>query len=172
MRLLLPLCALALVLSCATQPGPACAAADDCGEGREAPACERCPTPTTAFCLEGTCRDRGVDEVDVQATFLIARSVEGVNGLAWALAIEDRDCASFEGGLFPVDLPVLAAGQKTLSGGDLHQDVQLARVPQGPMLLLALATSAAAGEGEVLAVGCAAAAAVPPSLAFAQIDLR
>lgn len=168
----------ALALAGACSPSALeCASAIDCGEAREAPPCERCPAPTTAFCVASACVERGDDAVDVSASFLIARALDGVNGMAWVLAVADRDCEAVLGALssppaFPLDLNVLASGQKTLSGGDLHEDVALAPVPEGAVLLIALATSGAAGEGDVLGRGCAVATAAPPALAVAQVDLE
>lgn len=117
--------------------------------------------------------DRAPDAVDVKATFVVDRALDGaVRGLAWSLVAADRTCADV-GVLraFPADLNVYAAGQKTLAGGSVHPDVALARVPAGPVLLLALATTAPAAEGDVVGAACAAAVAEALTLAFPQVDL-
>lgn len=167
---------LALVPALFGCPPPAgaegCASPSECEEP-EAPACERCPRVARSLCLEGGCVARPADAVDVTATIVLDRAIDqDVGGLVWALAAADRTCTdvgSFD--VFPADLNVLAAGQKSLSGGAFHPDVPLARAPEGALLVLALATSAAAGEGEVLGAGCAEATATAPSLAVAQLDL-
>ena len=156
--------------SACTPDAAECASPADCGDVEDAP-CGLCPAiASEAVCVEGACIDNGRADVDVTATFLIDRDLDGVNGMVWAIAVADRPCAAFTA--FPDDLNVLAAGQKTLSGGDFHEDVQLAPVPAGTVLVMALATSGTAGEGEVLGNGCAEGDASPPSLAIAQLDLQ
>lgn len=159
----------AVLVGACTPDTSECAAPADCGAVEDAP-CERCPDIASSLCLEGACVDTGEADVDVTATFLIDRDLDGVNGMAWAIAAADRPCAAFTA--FADDLNVLAAGQKTLTGGDFHEDVQLAPVPAGDVLVMALATSGAAGEGDVLGSGCVEAEAAPPSLAIAQVDLQ
>ncbi len=158
-----------LALASCTPDTSECAAPVDCGDVEDAP-CERCPPIASSSCVEGACVDNGAADVDVTATFLIDRGLDGVNGMAWAIAVADRPCAAFTE--FDSDLNVLAAGQKTLSGGDFHENVQLAPVPAGTVLVMALATSGAAGEGDVLGSGCVEAEAAPPSLAVALVDLE
>jgi hypothetical protein len=158
------------VLFAACTPDAAeCAAPADCGDVEDAP-CERCPAIASSVCVEGACTEVGAADVDVTATFLIDRDLDGVNGMAWAIAVADRPCAAFTA--FAEDLNVVASGQKTLSGGDFHPDVQLAPVPAGDVLVMALATSQSAGEGDVLGSGCVEATAEAPSLAVAQLDLQ
>lgn len=174
---LLPLAPCVLVLV-SISPGctpdqPECAAPADCGAVEDAP-CERCATPATSVCVQGACAAVGAADVDVSATFQVARALDGVNGLVWAIAVADRACGDVVGepgaGL-PADLNALASGQKTLSGGDLHPDLQLAPVPAGAVLVIGLATSGAAGEGDVLGAGCVEADAAPPALAVDLINL-
>lgn len=149
---------------------PECAAAADCGDVEAAP-CERCSViARDAVCIEGSCAELGAADVDVSATFLVDRDLDGVNGMAWAIAVADRPCAALSS--FDDDLNALASGQKTLAGGDFHPDVPLAPVPAGRVLILALATSGAAGEGDVLGSGCVEADAAAPALSVAQVDLR
>jgi hypothetical protein len=165
-----------LVLAGAACPGPApaveCERPSDCEEPAERP-CARCPLLATSLCLEGACLARPPDAVDVSATLVLDRTITAATrGLVWAIVSADRSCAelgSFEA--FAAELNGLAAGQKTLSGGGLHPDVPLARAPEGALLIVALATDEAAGQGRVLGSGCAEATATAPSLAVERLDL-
>lgn len=165
----LVLAAAPLVLAACPAAEGECARPADCGP-TEDPPCELCPAIATALCSDGACVERAAADVDVTATFLVDRDLDGVNGLAWAIAVADRGCAAFDA--FAEDLNVLAAGQKTLAGGDLHPDLQLAPVPAGPILVLGLATSEAAGDGAVLGSGCVAAEAAGDAVSAGQVDLQ
>ncbi|MBI1947299.1 MAG: hypothetical protein HYS27_16515 [Deltaproteobacteria bacterium] len=163
--------ALACVVPCACpNPGAGeCAAPDDCAPPDDAP-CEACAPPSVELCVDGACQARPDDEVDLSATFLIARGVDGVQGLLFAVA-PGATCESITDE-FPPTLNVLLSGQRTLSGGDLHPDVGLGRVPAGDTVLYALATAAPAGEGAVLARGCIAFEALAPSTSAPQLTLE
>jgi hypothetical protein len=63
-------------------------------------------------------------------------------------------CADAAGTTTPSSLNVLAAGQKSLAGGDFHSDLGFGRVPEGPVVLLVFATDEPAGGGSVIGVGC------------------
>ncbi len=167
--------ALAAVLAVAGCPAPGggdCAAPADCAQPDDAP-CGRCAPLATSLCLAGACEDRAADAVDVSATFSIDRHISPEpQGLAFAVAARDRSCADLGSfAAFPANLNALASGQKTLSGGTFHPDVALGRVPEGDVLVLALATSGPAGGGDVVAHGCAEATAAQPSLAVPAMDL-
>lgn len=157
---------------CSPSDTGACSGPADCA-APTAPACELCPPVAAELCLAGACTARAPDTVDVTATFLVDRAIEAsVRGLAWALVAGDRSCDAV-GPLqaFPDGLNALAAGQKTLTGGGFHPDLALGRVPEGPILLLALATDAPAARGAVLGSGCVAAEAGAPTLAMDRLDL-
>lgn len=163
-----------LLVACAASACPSggaseCAAPTDCAPPDEAP-CPACAAPSTELCLEGSCQERPNDEVDLSASFLIARAVDGAQGLLFAVA-PGAACATLRDA-FPADLNVLLAGQRTLSGGDLHDDVGLGRVPPGPTLLYAFATDAPAGGGAIVARGCVGFDAAAPSTAAPQLALE
>lgn len=167
-----PFCAALLAgLLCCGCPDDAgeCQAPADCA-AVEDPPCDLCAPTAVELCVAGACEDRPVDEVDLSGTFLIARAVEGVNGLAFAVA-PDTACASL-GDSFPASLNVLLSGQRTLTGGDLHPNVGLGRAPAGTLSLYALATSDVAGGGAVLARGCVTFESVAPATAAPQLTLE
>jgi hypothetical protein len=146
-----------------------CSAPADCATPDAAP-CDGCPSLAVELCLDGECAARGEDAVDVTvATLLIDRDADGVNGLRFAV-VADAPCDDVIA--LGDDVNALAAGQKTLTGGDLHQDVALGRVPEGSVTIVVLGTSEASGQGSVLARGCASGLlAEAPSLVVEQIDL-
>lgn len=155
--------------ACPAEPAGECQAPSDCAPPSDPP-CPACAAPSVELCVEGTCQPRPADEVDLSATFLVARAVDGVQGLLFAVA-PDATCATLSD-TFPASLNVLVAGQRTLTGGDLHPDVGLGRVPPGALAIYALATAEPAGAGSVLARGCITFAAVPPSTSAPQLDLQ
>lgn len=101
---------------------------------------------------------------------MIERGVDGVQGLLFAVA-PGSACEPLAD-TFPAALNVLLSGQRTLSGGDLHPNVGLGRVPAGATALYALATDAPAGEGAALAHGCVAFEAAAPSTSAPQLTLE
>lgn len=158
-----------VITGCPDAGAGECQAPDDCSPPDDAP-CALCAAPSVKLCVDGACVDRPEDEVDLSGTFLIARAVDGVNGLAFAVT-PDAECASLAD-TFPASLNVLLAGQRTLSGGDLHPNVGLGRAPAGTLALYALATSEAAGDGSVLARGCVVFEASAPSTSAPQLTLE
>ncbi len=122
------------------------------------------------MCIDGACEARPQDEVDLSATFLIARAVDGAQGLLFAVG-PGAACAVLDAA-FPAELNVFLAGQRSLSGGDLHEDVGLGRVPAGASVLYAFATDAPAGDGAVIARGCVAFEAAVPSTEAPQLTLE
>ncbi|MCC7071372.1 MAG: hypothetical protein IT383_08620 [Deltaproteobacteria bacterium] len=161
--------AVLIIGACPAVGAGECAGPADCASPAEPP-CEACAAPSVELCLEGSCAARPADEVDLSATFLIDRDVDGAQGLVFAVA-PGTTCAAL-GDTFPEELNVLLAGQRSLSGGDLHQDVGLGRVPAGSSLLYALVTDAPAGDGAVIAGGCVAFAAAAPSTSAPQLTLE
>lgn len=168
----LALAALALAAACAApdpEPDAECAGPADC-QAPEAAPCDACAPIATELCLDGACEARGEDAVDVVVTLLIDRDVDGVQGLVYAV-VADAPCSRAE--KLGEGVNALSSGQKTLEGGDLHQDVSFGRVPEGTVTVVALATAEPAGEGAVLARGCAASVeARAPTLDIAQIDVK
>ena len=156
------------VAGCPAGPAEECQVPSDCAPPGDPP-CVACAAPSVELCVAGACEARPSDEVDLSATFLIARAVDGVQGLLFAVA-PDAACASLSD-TFPGSLNVLLAGQRTLTGGDLHPDVGLGRVPPGAVAIYALATAEPAGEGGVLARGCVTFDAVAPSTSAPPLDL-
>jgi hypothetical protein len=151
------------ISGCPTDDG-GCGGADECGALADA-ACDNCARLPAQLCVERACVARGDDAVDISADVSIDRHITNAAGLAFAVAVADRSCddvGAFDA--FPPGLSTLAAGQKTLEGGTFHPDVQLGRVPEGDVLVLALATDAAGGDGAVVAHGCATASAAAPSV--------
>jgi hypothetical protein len=146
-----------------------CAGPADCKEPDPAP-CDGCAPLALELCIDGVCTARGDDAVDVSiANLLIDRDVDGVNGMRFAV-LTSAPCA--DALALGDDVNALASGQKTLTGGDLHQDVFLGRVPEGNVTVVVLGTAEAAGAGDVLARGCVAAlAGEPPALVVERIDL-
>ena len=163
--------ALALQLGAVACPADAgeCQAPGDCAAPEEAP-CPNCAAPSAELCVEGACEARPDDEVDLSGTFLVARAVDGVNGLAFAIT-PDAACQALTTA-FPEELNVLLSGQRTLTGGDLHPDVGLGRAPGGTLSLSALATAEVAGGGAVLARGCVTFESVAPSTSAPQLTLE
>ena len=148
--------ALVLAAGCPAEKAPAdCQAPADCADPEVAP-CEKCAPIAKAVCVEGACSDVPAADTDVNATVNVDRHTT-VNGFVFAVAFADRSCTdvgSFTA--FPADLNALQSGQKTFEGGTFHPDVPLGRVPAGDVLLLALGTDAAGGDGNVVAHGCVA----------------
>lgn len=171
MRRVLALFSVALLAGCppVDEDQSECAGPADCAEPNPAP-CDECAPLAVELCEDGACVARGDDAVDVSiATLLIDRDVDGVNGLRFAV-VTKTPCA--EALSLGDDVNALASGQKTLTGGDLHQDVSLGRVPPGEVTVVVLGTMEPAGEGDVLARGCAAGLiAEAPALVVERIDL-
>lgn len=163
--------ALVLQLGAVACPADAgeCQAPGDCAAPGEAP-CPNCAAPSAELCIEATCEARPEDEVDLSGTFLVARAVDGVNGLAFAVT-PDPECQALTAS-FPEELNVLLSGQRTLTGGDLHPDVGLGRAPGGTLSLYALATAEVAGGGAVLARGCVTFESAAPSTSAPQLTLE
>lgn len=170
-RGLLALAATALSLAAVACPADAgeCQGPADCATPDEAP-CANCASPSAELCVEGACEARPDDAVDLSGTFLIARAVDGVNGLAFAVT-PDPECRALDGA-FPAELNVLLSGQRTLTGGDLHPDVGLGRAPDGTLSLYALATAEVAGDGAVLAGGCVTFESAAPATSAPQLTLE
>ncbi|OGQ20004.1 MAG: hypothetical protein A2138_07555 [Deltaproteobacteria bacterium RBG_16_71_12] len=159
----------AALCACPDSGAGECGSPADCAPPDDAP-CEACAPPSVELCVDAACVPRPDDEVDLSATFLIERGVEGVQGLLFAVA-PGAACEPLAGG-FPAALNVLLSGQRSLSGGDLHPDVGLGRIPAGAALLYALATDAPAGEGAVVARGCVGFTATAPSTSAPQLTLE
>lgn len=151
-------------------PEPECEGPADCGALDPAP-CDACGPLATALCVDGACEERGVDAVNVVvANLLIDRAVDGLAGLRHAV-VSAAPCARALA--LDDELNVLATGQKSLAGGDLHQDVGVGRVPEGPVTVVVFGTAEAAGGGAVLARGCAAdLVAAAPELIVQQLNLE
>jgi hypothetical protein len=149
--------------------GGECSGPADCGDPDPAP-CQTCAPLATALCVDGGCVARGDDAVDVTvATLLIDRDIDGVAGLVFAVVAGSSCSAAAD---LPESVSVLAAGQKTLAGGDLHQDVAFGRVPEGPVTIVARGTAEAAGQGAVLGAGCVdGLTAEPPALVVERLDI-
>lgn len=92
--------------------------------------------------------DRGVASQVVSFVHVVAAARTGTGALTCA--------AAFAGGAIAPEINVLAAGYKSVSGGSFHDGITFGRVPAGDVALLVVATDANAGEGAVLATGCAA----------------
>lgn len=164
-----PLAVLALLLGsaawlgCPTGAGTGageCASAADCGEEGAKP-CAGCPPLAASLCVEGACLEREADEVDVNADVNLHRDVAAsVRSFVHVLvgtasAAGPLDCASvLSGGRVVEGANVLAAGYKAVEGGGFHEGVNLGRAPAGELLVVIVATSENAGEGDVLATGC------------------
>lgn len=136
-----------------------CASPSDCDEA-EAP-CAGCPPLAATLCVEGACKARESDAVDVIADVNLHRDVAPsvrsfVHALIGANGAEGKlTCAgAVKGGRVVDGANVLASGYKSVSGGGFHENVSLGRVPAGEVLLVIIATSANAGGGDVLATGC------------------
>lgn len=148
----------------ACSPGPSaeaeCTAASECEPA--VATCAGCPDQAATLCAEGACVPRETDAVDVRADVNLHRDVApSVRSFVHVLvgsktATGSFRCASaFEGGRVASDANVLASGYKAVDGGSFHEGVNVGRVPEGDVALLIVATSENAGEGDVLATGCA-----------------
>ncbi len=147
-----------------------CSAASDCGATTSV--CAGCPELAETLCAEGACVEREANEVDVSADVNLHRDIAADVGsfvhvlVAEAAADGPLTCDSaFSGGRVAEGANVLAAGYKAVEGGSFHEGVNVGRVPAGELLLLIVATRGNAGEGDVLATGCAGSlSASAPSL--------
>jgi hypothetical protein len=141
-------------------------ASADCTEN-DAPLCAGCPGAAAEVCAEGICQPLEPRSVDVSVSVNFAdrglatsarslvhvvadeRGPEGKMTCADAFAENDLSAPLSD------QINVLAAADKSISGGSFHPDVHFGRVPPGPVLVLAWITDDTAGEGSVLAQGCA-----------------
>lgn len=161
---------LALLASCAAPADAGCAAAPACVEPAAA-RCDNCPPEAVELCVEGACVAKAADAVGISATMSIARAIDqdvqsvvrliaDARGPARALTCAD----AFDGAALNPALNILASGYVATSGGSHHPDVFFGRVPEGDVLVLALAVDGTVGKGGVVGTGCAAVSAAAPTV--------
>lgn len=139
-----------------------CTSAADCVAPQPAP-CAGCPPEYDEICVSGVCEARAGDTTEIFADVNLNRNIASdVRSLVHVL-VDPRMGPSersfscddaFVGDALALELNVLSAGYKALSGGSFHPAVSLGRAPAGPLAILLVATTEAGGSGNVLAKTC------------------
>ena len=170
--------AVTAVIGCPTGP-EGCQSASACEATLST--CAGCPDEAATLCVDGACVERQGNAVDVVATVNIDRDVAPqVASLVHVVIAKESatgplSCAEalLPGGGVAPEANVLAAGYKALSGGSFHEGLSLGRVPEGEVLLVLWGTTANAGEGEIVATGCAdGLTATAPELTLDLVQLN
>ncbi len=165
-----------MVAACAGDGDAECAAQADCG-ATSAP-CDGCLGEGDQLCLDGVCEAAGevTTTLNISILRIDPRQLE-VPSLTWA-AVDavgptgELTCGSLlsANGLSGqgVELNVLSAGFKNLSGGSQHTDVTVGRVPEGSVLLFLEGKDDSGGDGAVIASACEG----PFDATGTQVDLE
>lgn len=172
MRLLTPVFMSMLLFSACAGDGDAeCSAQTDCG-ATNAP-CDGCAGEGDQLCLAGVCEEAGevATSLNIGILRIEPRQLE-VPSLTWAAAdavgptgeLSCSEVLSDSG----VELNVLSAGFKNLSGGSQHTDVTVGRVPEGSVLLVLEGKDDSGGDGAVIATACEG----PFDASGEQVDLE